>query len=59
MVMSMMVLILLLQEHLQDLLSEKEQVETPKYHCRLRDIIVLRAETKSLWAQENTVNLSQ
>jgi hypothetical protein len=51
-------LIFLLKKHLQDLLCEKEKVETPKHHCRLGDIIIFqRVETKSLRVQENTVSL--
>lgn len=57
MVMPVMVLVFLLQEHLQDLFCEKEKVETPKHHCRLGDVIVLRVEAKSLWAQENRMSL--
>lgn len=42
-------LIFLLKEHFQDLLCEKEKIETPKHHCRLGNVMILqRVETEGL-----------
>lgn len=48
-------LVLLLQEHLQDLLCKEEEVEAPKHHSRFGNIIIfLRVESKCLQAGGDT-----